>query len=637
MPSLLLIDWEGAGWPLVHRLLDDGHLPHLASLARRGVAGPLTVPPPIQPWCVSTTLATGRLAIDHGILTPEEAYEAHLRPASSTSLKVPFLWQILATRGRQCAAINWPLTYPVPQQPGLIVSDAFFQIRQSDGHLRPPPADSVRPRPWQERLAPLRRHASNLTADQLRELIPDGGGSDLSNDARLGPLAVSQATTLSVADIALACLQDFRPDCLAVRFSAPGMLIPLLFKAKPPFDQTLLAVFQSLDRILGDLAEAAGPDCHLLVMSGYRAMGREPAQGTRPASWRDRYQDPGFLCAAGPRVQSSAKLLGASVLDIVPTALRLCGVDAGGNMSGRVLSEVFDIQPAPSAIDSWDVCLPPSPPAADADVLRGLLLESGQVPSADAIQHSQQRDLALAMTLAAAGRVSQALALLEELGQQSRIDDPEYWRLLAHLSLDQDLADEARLRAMVARLEQCGGTSFDRNLLHARIESRLGRHEQALDRLFEGLAEFPENPTLHLYIGREYEQSGRLEDACQAYLNALECSPGHHLSQLALANAQLGLNQLDKALDTALAAVSSRFTSPQAHWVLGRALEANGDDQHAAEAYTACLRLAPGMNEAHQKLLELFGPDRLDQADRLKQQQAAYGQLMAAIAIRQNS
>ncbi|TVQ40356.1 MAG: hypothetical protein EA370_03670 [Wenzhouxiangella sp.] len=635
MPTLLLIDWEGAGWPLVHRLLDDGDLPHLAQLNQRAVIGPLTVPPPIQPWSVSTTLATGRLAIDHGILTPQAVDGSGLQPASSASLKAPFLWQILAARGRRSAAINWPLSYPAQAQAGLIVSDAFFQTRRSGGQLRPPPAHSAYPVQWQTRFARLRRHAAELSPAILRELIPDAGEHDWSSDARMGPLAVHQATTLSVADVALACLQDVRPDCLAVRFSAPATLIPLLFQAPPPFGQALRAVFQSLDRILGQLLEAAAPDSHVLLVSGYRVKAQRPSSARSLASRRDWYQDQGFLCAAGPRVQPRASLMGASVLDIVPTALRICRLDPGADMPGRVLNEILDIPAAPSMITSWNSCLPSSPPVAESEVLRGLLLESGQLAAPDLDRHAQAQALATAVSLAAAGRTGPALDMLERLGEQSRIDDPEYWRLLAHLSLDQDSGDEARLRQMVSELDRCGGTRFDGRLLHARIESRLGRHQQALDRLFESLAEFPENPTLHLYIGREYEHCGRPEDACQAYRNALQCAPGHHLSQLALARILLDMAQFEQALEAALDAVASRFNSAQAHWLLGQALEANGNDAHAAEAYSACLKLAPGLTEAHQRLLELYGPGRLDQADKLRQQQAAYGQLMAARAVRQ--
>jgi predicted AlkP superfamily phosphohydrolase/phosphomutase len=66
--KVLLIGWDAADWNIATPLLDKGRMPHLERLINEGVMGNIaTLQPSLSPllW---TSVATGKLADQHGIL-----------------------------------------------------------------------------------------------------------------------------------------------------------------------------------------------------------------------------------------------------------------------------------------------------------------------------------------------------------------------------------------------------------------------------------------------------------------------------------------------------------------------------------------------------------------------------------------
>src|SRR6185369_13621730 len=66
---LLLVGWDGADWKLITPLLDRGELPCLNALIDRGVMGKLSSAAPLVSPLLWTSLATGKRADKHGIVT----------------------------------------------------------------------------------------------------------------------------------------------------------------------------------------------------------------------------------------------------------------------------------------------------------------------------------------------------------------------------------------------------------------------------------------------------------------------------------------------------------------------------------------------------------------------------------------
>ena len=625
--TCLLVYWEAADWEQVQRLVETGHLPTVARLLGEGVAGPLHSPPPLAPWPLATSLLTGRIAADHGIVHHQQALPDSQRPEPVTParLEAAPLWRILATAQRPAAFINWPLSYPAPQDAGLIVAEPFFKARMLEGSMQDPAPGSVAPERQLALLLRHRRHASQLSAKQMDAFWPASAAAEDRHKQARALLAVQLAELESVAATARACLAGRELQLLAVRFSGLSALAAGLNPLDPEHRDAGTQLHRALDRALALLIASMGQGGTVLLCSGHSTVPPIKLGKSDRLSERDLYRPDGFLVAAGQRVRTSNPWLGVSLLDLVPSLLAMCGLSQGRDMPGRVLAEILQLPDLPAAIHTWDSCLKPEPEATDLRVHRELLAESWQLPCPTLDELDLRSKLARAASLAALGASDQALVALQ---CPAPPDDPEYLRTLAHLELDRGNADQERIKRLVRRLMQLGGERFDENLLLARLESQNGRHHAALECLFEVLGLYPDHPSLHLFIGQEYQRLGQLEQALTAFDNALARRPGQHAAQLGRAEVLLAMDRPDQAMSAALDAIASRFKAWRGHRLLGQALEAMGEDASAAQAYQASLDCTPPGLDCIHDLLRLYGPERLNRVEQYQAMQARLARQM---------
>ncbi len=624
--------WEAADWEQVQRLVQAGHLPTVAALMRDGVAGSLHSPPPLAPWPLATSLLTGRIAADHGIVHHQQALPGSQRPEPVTAarLEAAPLWRILAAAQRPAAFINWPLSYPARQDAGLIVAEPFFKTRMDEGGMLDPAPGSVAPKQQLKPLLRHRRHASQLSAQQLDAFWPASAAAEDKHKQARALLAVQLAELESVAATARACLAGRELQLLAVRFPALSALAAGLNPLDPEHREAGARFHRALDRALALMIESMRQGGTVLLCSGHSAVPPIKLGKEHRLSERDLYRPDGFLVAAGQRVRTSNPWLGVSLLDLVPSLLAMCGLSQGRDMPGRVLAEILKLPNVPAVVHTWDSCLKPELEATDLRVHRELLAESWQLPCPTLAELGLRCKLARAASLAALGASDQAFATLE---CATPPDDPEYLRTLAHLELDRGGADQDRIQRMVRRLMQLGGERFDENLLLARLESQNGRHQAALDRLFEVLGLYPDHPSLHLFIGQEYQRLGQPEQALSAYENALARRPGLHAAHLGRAEVLLALNNPGEAMSAALDAIASRFKAWRGHQLLGQALEAMGEDAQAAEAYQAGLDCTPSGLDCVHDLLRLYGPERLNRVEQYQAMQARLARQMVGRSL----
>ncbi len=648
MARTLLLVWEAADWQAVTRLIGDSLLPNLARLRRRGVGGALNTPAPLEPIAVLSSLATGKPATEHGIFSAFKICSDAIEPVSSHDLGSPTLWQILATKGLSAGALNWPLTYPVNHTSDVEISEPFFRPQLHEGQVRPPPQGSVHPDDWREALDDFRLHASDMTGAELAALVPEAGKIDQKRDQRLATIAVKLAETVTTQNITNYCLERQSWHFLCVRFSALDQIgrvfggLSSLAEAtvnEDSMDQVvygpvLVHFYEMLDLMLGHLVDLFGDDGTVMVVSPH-GMRYQPLDPSQRSNARELYRPQGFLCAAGPDVKPDGELLGASVLDVVPTVLRLCGQVEARDMPGRPLAEAFAFDARPSSVATWDSCRVTPDRSADPSVLRSLPIEQGlPIPDRPERLHFQVA-MARAESLAERGATSRALAELQSLDSEAARSDPEYLRMLAHLTLD--LGDSDRAESLLRDLMRNGGKPFDEGLLRARIHTARGQHEQALRALFKILVQHPSQAIIHLFIGDEYRRLGRLQEALDAYANVLDLDSDHLRARLGRTEVLLEQGDHAAAVDSALDAVECRFTSHRAHRLLGRALEAQGQWTQAADAYTACLNLNSHDLETQAALMRLYEPDRLDRPEELNRQRQRYSRLLARQATAENA
>jgi len=122
--TTITIGLDGANWPLLEPLLEDGTLPNLAALVEEGIGGtsesclpPLTVPN----WkCFSTGKNPGKLGVFRfdRIDTDARTHKFH----DATDFQSAELWDYLNDAGYTTGVINKPSTYPPKDIDGFIVA-----------------------------------------------------------------------------------------------------------------------------------------------------------------------------------------------------------------------------------------------------------------------------------------------------------------------------------------------------------------------------------------------------------------------------------------------------------------------------------------------------------------------------------
>src|SRR6188768_807132 len=111
---VLLIGWDAADWAFLNPLLDAGKMPNLQSLIEGGASGQIATLQPILSPMLWTSIATGKRADKHGILSfvePKPGGDG-IQPVTSYSRRAKALWNILSQTGRSSVIVNWFASHP---------------------------------------------------------------------------------------------------------------------------------------------------------------------------------------------------------------------------------------------------------------------------------------------------------------------------------------------------------------------------------------------------------------------------------------------------------------------------------------------------------------------------------------------
>ena len=139
---VVVVGVDGAEWRLINRLWAEGRLPHLRSIADRGVATPIETFHNESP-VIWTSIATGVYPDVHGITGFRVRTEHGDRPVTSTVRRVPAIWNMVSAAGLRVAVLGWWATWPASHPNGRLVSDKFYfwrDQRMTSGAAAPPQA-----------------------------------------------------------------------------------------------------------------------------------------------------------------------------------------------------------------------------------------------------------------------------------------------------------------------------------------------------------------------------------------------------------------------------------------------------------------------------------------------------------------
>jgi predicted AlkP superfamily phosphohydrolase/phosphomutase/tetratricopeptide (TPR) repeat protein len=607
----VLVGWSSGDWRIVSPLLDAGRLPHLAGIVADGVCGQLASLWPDLPPLLWTSLTTGKRPQRHGILGFEEPDgEGGVRPITTRDRIASPLWTIASRAGLVSLAIDAGPTFPADPIDGVVVSNRFVA---GLGRRGLDPAGLVPP----GLVHPADRAANLVRSWVAGSVVPDDLLGRFLADvetAQVNPAAVDVvrsaiADTLGVAalvrelaagDWSLAVVRYALVDRLAEQFlmfhppRGPGVLEDA-FRA---YREVITAAHVLLDRLLGELVAAAGPETCVAVVSdrglNWLHLRTPGGRGDRP-----RATPFGLLAMAGPGIRRDERISGASILDICPTLLHVLGLPRAADMDGHVLTDAFEPQHPLGAgsrpeIASWD-----HPPEAS--------LATGT--AGGAIERIQA--LTRARCLLAAGEAAAAEPALRGLVETNPADVESAIELAECLrALGQPLKAVELLRQLSATLPVGTGEVLAVPLATALTEA--GLVAEAVERLRSGLA--AHGPRIDLFVGIAQAEASRdrFADAAEACRRILEIDDQHRPALVILASALYRLRRYDEATQAARQAVSLGHFDPPTHLLLGTTLAACGRAAEAIAALETACGQDPALAEARERLAAVHARQRGD-------------------------
>ncbi len=252
-PQLLIVGLDGASPSAIRQWANEGRLPVLARLMRRGVFGTLaSTVPPITPiaW---TTFMTGCNAGKHGIFDFMASAPGYQMPRVMCGglRAVPTLWRLLSDAGLRVGVINMPYTFPPESLDGCMMSG--FDAPDFDRRSVHPPElyEELRARFGQYSHVPVPRRGDDYDLTTVGEKTDQLADMALHVMAR-EPMDVVAVVFVVTDDVGHRCWERRR-----VRGRGEWV------------EDGVQHVYEQVDGAVGRLLERVGERCNVLVMSDH--------------------------------------------------------------------------------------------------------------------------------------------------------------------------------------------------------------------------------------------------------------------------------------------------------------------------------------------------------------------------------
>ncbi|QDT12890.1 alkaline phosphatase family protein [Stieleria marina] len=677
---LLLVGWDAADWNVINPLIAEGKMPALAGLIQRGVSGPLeTLYPPLSPM-LWTSIATGKRPYKHGIhgFSEPDPNGPGVRPVTNVSRRTKALWNILQQNDLQSIVVGWWPSHPAEPIDGVMVSNHYHTVADADPDKPwPMSPGTVHPPSLREELAKLRFHPGELMPEHILPFVPNAADVDQESDKRLSVLGKMLAECISVNAAATALIQNESWDFMGVYFDAIDHFSHGFMKYHPPrqdsiseqdfelYKGVVAGAYQFQDMMLAALLSQVDEQTTVMVISdhGFHPDHLRPREiPNEPAGPAAEHSPIGIFVMAGPDVATDREILGASLLDITPTALRVFGLPVGEDMDGRVLSDVFAEPKFIEPVVSWDQVpgecgmhsadYVPDPVESHAAlqqlVALGYIEDPGE--QVDEVVENTTRELRynLARSFMDGNRHLDAVPILNECWQrwpeesrfgvqlmqcylaleqtadarlalQSLIERKQKYaetakneleELLKQLQEDgvdaKDMSDEQsrRFRDLRARatLNPYAAKMLEGSLLFAEQN-----HEDALACFTEAEQFDQQRPEVYVRMGQCLRELERFDEAAARFQDALAIDPRHAAAHLGLCRCLLRQDRLDEAEASARSSLSYRYHNPWGHYYLAAALIRKRLHDQAVESLELGIQQNPNFPEAHAALVKLYG------------------------------
>jgi tetratricopeptide (TPR) repeat protein len=143
----------------------------------------------------------------------------------------------------------------------------------------------------------------------------------------------------------------------------------------------------------------------------------------------------------------------------------------------------------------------------------------------------------------------------------------------------------------------------------------LGRVDEAIQNYLKAIEIYPQNPYSHFNLGMALHAQGRLKEASQQYLQAIRIMPAYYKAYTNLGAALYAQGQTDEAIKQYLKALRINPDYVEAHYNLGLALDTAGRTEDAINHFMQAVRVKPDLVTAQYSLgTALYKQGRTDEA-----------------------
>lgn len=382
---LLVFGLDGATWRLLDPLLEAGELPNLQGLVARGVSAEfVTLEPTLSP-AIWTTIATGTLPAEHGILGFDGVPGQGMRSLpNATMRRRKTYWNVLSDFGVSTGTVGWWASWPADPLPdgSFLVSDRVPYTRMEAAIRRAGlEAGDVVPATLADEIAGLVEKPNEIDPNVVRRFLKmdeeEMRERLLDPDYRMGSFLPEfkfvYQSDRSTVRMAIAAARSHPVDVLSVYLTGLDTVSHLYWHFAfpqefprhriPPeeleqFGDVIRLYYRQVDAWLGELLAALDAPTVLVVSDhGFGGTGQLPWSGghgriTPGAPIAPR----GVFILSGPGIAARPERMEpAHVLDVAPTILHLLGLPAARDMAGRTLASWTESGREPaSRVESYE-------------------------------------------------------------------------------------------------------------------------------------------------------------------------------------------------------------------------------------------------------------------------------------------
>lgn len=571
-PKTLVAILDGADWPVLRPLLDQGMLPTLQRLLTHGASASVMGLAPYSAPMLLASAVTGQRAWRHGVVSIEGGGTSIPRPRTST------LWDLATDAGLPSIVVGGQAVTPGDPFSGVFVAEPFFSAT---------PSRAVLPLALAAELEPLRVTRSTLDPRVIGLLCPKLSADVASCDPLAGRLADALSHLYSVHNVA-ASLLETEPWQLAVVHHSFLATIRQCFggldrpetpvAVRTRYTDVVTGACRLLDLLLGQLLEAGGDGVRVVIAS---LRGAPTLNPNFMVDYPLRHPGSGCLIASGPGFRRDLRLGTFNVLDLAPTILHALSLPCPRDLDGRLLDELFVSGNTAAVGES----------ALDDPVVTREPASRGALESFN-----------LGVDLFEASRFAEALPHLDRAAEL-RPESPvfAFWLACCLARLGRD--DEAEIAVQVLRDRE----PEPRWQIPARLAviAAMGkRHGRILDLVPVPVTPGTLPPIAVATLANALMETGRWDDASILLRDHLIHQPSNDL-WLALVRCYLHWHRYQDAIDAARHVLADNPGLAVAHFWLARALQGAGRHEEAEQALREIHRLAPHRAEARAVVAEL--------------------------------